>query len=122
MARQLLLNSILIIAHSNIFIAHINTSQYNPVLNRLMQIWEEVFATPVFDVSSDQECPMLIGVMRRSVGEKRWLSTSEYEFESLLERDKVTRTMEKSTPEISLRELIIFKEKCDESEQILVSF
>ena len=59
--------------------------------------------------------------MRRSVGERRWLSTSEYELESLLERDKLTRTIEITTCETVLRELIIFKETCDDSEQTLVS-
>jgi hypothetical protein len=64
---------------------------------------------------------MLIGIMRRSPGEKGWAFSSEYAFKILLKSDTLTRTQEKSTRETLLRELIIFKEKCDENEQNLVS-
>jgi hypothetical protein len=65
---------------------------------------------------------MLIGIIRRSAEEKDWVFTSEYKFKTLLERDTLTRTLEKSTRETLLRELIMFKEKCDDNEQTLVSF
>ncbi len=65
---------------------------------------------------------MLIGIMRRPNGEEGWAFTTKYQFESLLKCDTLTRTQEKPTREALLRELIIFKEKCDENEQALVSY
>jgi hypothetical protein len=63
---------------------------------------------------------MLIGIMRRSTGETGWAFPSEYEFQTLLECDTLSRTQEKSTRETLLRELIVFKEKYDDNEQELV--
>lgn len=90
-------------------------------LNRLTEIWENLFSTPFDDTFSLQQCPLLIGIMRSSDPEKCWSSISEYEFTLLLKNDTIIRTNAKSTRETLLCELIIFKEKCDENEQILVS-
>jgi hypothetical protein len=87
----------------------------------LTKIWEEMFSTQLFNVISAEQCPMLIIIMRQSAGEQRWLSKSEYDFTSLLKGDTLTDTQEKSTCETLLRELIIFKEKCDDNEQTLVN-
>jgi hypothetical protein len=66
---------------------------------------------------------MLIGIMRRSVGERALSFTGEYEYEfkTLLRCDTLIRTEERSTLETILRELIIFKEKCDDHEPASVS-
>ncbi len=80
-----------------------------------------MFSIQKLDISSVEQCPMLIGIMRRFEGEKGSSLTSDYEFKSLLTGDTLTRTSEKSTRERLLRELIIFKKKCDDNEQALVS-
>jgi len=80
-----------------------------------------MFSMQHLDLSSVEQCPMLIGIMRRSEGEKGWSITSDYEFKLLLTGDTLTRTSEKLTPETLLSELIIFKKKCDDNEQALVS-
>ncbi len=91
-------------------------------INRLIQIWREIFFTEFFNVSIAEQCPMLIGIMRRSAGARDWSLTSyEYEVEILLNGDTLTRTQEKLTCESLLRELINFKEEFDENEQALVS-
>jgi hypothetical protein len=80
-----------------------------------------MFSNQRLNIPSVEECPMLIGIMRRSAGENGWSFTSEYEFKSLLNGDTLLRTQEKSTRKTLLRELIIFKEKCDDNEQALVN-
>ncbi|CAF4332233.1 unnamed protein product [Rotaria sordida] len=84
-----------------------------------MQIWKELFSTQLLDILSVKQCPILIGVMRRSAGEKGWSLIFEYEFKLLFKDDILIRIQEKSTREIFLRELIIFKEVCDDNEQLL---
>ncbi len=88
----------------------------------MTEVWNELFSNQPLDFFSTVQCPMLIGIMRRSAGEKGWAFTSEYAFKILLKNDTLTRTQEKTTRETLLRELINFKEKCDENEQALVSF
>ncbi len=85
-------------------------------LNRLIQIWESMFSIQLLDVLSMKQCPMIIGVMRRSAGEKGWSIISDYQSKLLVNGDKLILTRE-----IFLQELITFKEECDDNEQILVS-
>jgi hypothetical protein len=88
-------------------------------LNRVIQVWEEIFFKPLFDCCSIEQCPMLIGITRRSAREKDWLS--EYQFKVLLKGD-TTCIQGKSSRETVLNELVNFKEEFDDNEQILVSF
>ncbi|CAF4883853.1 unnamed protein product, partial [Rotaria sp. Silwood1] len=87
--------------------------------NRLIEIWQEIFATQLLDIMSVIQCPIVFGVMRRSAGEKGWPLISEYEFKLLLKDDILIQTQEKLTREAFLRELIIFKEEFDHNEQLL---
>ncbi|CAF3884196.1 unnamed protein product [Rotaria sordida] len=89
--------------------------------NKLIQIWREVFSTEFLNISLAEQCPMLIGIMRRSARAKDWSLTSEYEVKILLNGDTLTCTQEKLTRETLLGELINLKEEFDENEQILVS-
>jgi len=70
---------------------------------------------------SENQCPMLIGIMRRSTGKKGWLSTFDYECTLLQQGDTLIRTGIKSTRARLVSELIGFKEQCDENEKDLVS-
>ena len=85
-------------------------------------MWTEIFSVEPADRFQNEQCPMLIGIMRRSADEASWGVSSEYEFQTLLECDTLIRTQEKSTRETLLRELIVFKEKHDENEEDLVNF
>jgi len=85
-----------------------------------MNIWMNLSTQFTADFS-ERQCPMLIGIMRRSTGEKGWLSTFDYECTLLQQGDTLTRTGVKSSRERLLSELISFKEQCDENEQTLVS-
>ncbi|CAF3792056.1 unnamed protein product [Rotaria sordida] len=89
--------------------------------NQLIQIWSEMFSIEFLNVSIAEQCPMLIGIMRRSARTKDWSLTGEYEVKLLLNGDTLTRTQERSTYETLLRELIIFKEEFDDNEQALIS-
>jgi len=91
------------------------------ILNRLIEIWQEMFAIQLLDILSVTQCPIVLGVMRRSTGEEGWSLISEYEFKLLFKDDILIRTQEKLTRETFLRELIIFKEEFDHNEQLLVS-
>ncbi len=82
----------------------------------MIQIWESMFSIQLLDVLSIKQCPMIIGVMRRSAGEKGWSIISDYQSKLLVNGDKLILTRE-----IFLQELITFKEECDDNEQILVS-
>ena len=88
---------------------------------RLIQIWREIFSTEFLNVSLAEQCPMLIGIMRRSARAKDWSLTSEYKVKLLLNGDTLTCTQDNSTRETLLWELINFKEEFDENEQALVS-
>ncbi len=85
----------------------------------LIKIWEEMFSTQLSDILSVKQCPIRIGVMRRSPGEEDWLLISEYEFKLLFKDYTLVLTEEKLTRETFLRVLIIFKEECDDNEQLL---
>jgi hypothetical protein len=80
-----------------------------------------MFSTQLSDILSVKQCPILIGVVRRSPGEEDWLLISEYEFKLLFKDYTLVLTEEKLTRETFLRVLIIFKEECDDNEQLLVS-
>ena len=68
-----------------------------------------------------EQCPMLIGIMRLYVENRKDSLTSEYQFKVLLKSDILIRTREKSSRESVLNELSIFKQECNENEQALVS-
>ena len=74
----------------------------NYFLNRLLEVWREMFLDQYLDISSVEQCPMLIGVMRRSAGETGWSFPSDYQFTVLLKNDTVLRTGEKPTREMLL--------------------
>jgi hypothetical protein len=80
-----------------------------------------MFSTKVLNDLSINQCPMFIGIMRRSSRNKDWSKTSEYEFTSLIKDDVLKSADNKPAREILLRELLDFKEKYDENEQALVS-
>jgi len=80
-----------------------------------------MFPTQVSNSFSVEQCPMFIGIMRRSPRNKHWSKSSEYEFTSLIKDDVLIGADEKTAREILLHELIEFKEKYDENEQALVS-
>lgn len=67
------------------------------------------------------QCPMLIGIMRRSNNESSWIFPFDYEYQVLVERENICRTDENLTQETLLRELIVFKEKYVDNEKNLVS-
>ncbi|CAF1035716.1 unnamed protein product [Rotaria sp. Silwood1] len=89
--------------------------------NRLRSVWEEMFSTQVHDNFNEEQCPMLIGIMRLFEEKKNDSVKVEYQVKSLLVGDTLTRTQVKSNRETVLNELAIFKEECDENEQALVS-
>ncbi len=90
-------------------------------ISRLTNMWNEIFPIePSLDFSV-QQCPMLIGIMRRSVAKKDSSSISEYEFVQLLKGADLMRTKEKFSPTSVLKELSIFREECNDNEQALVS-
>lgn len=93
----------------------------NYFFNRLEEICNKLFFNSISTFILVKECPMLIGIMRRSAGEKGWSCISEYDFQILMKNDMITRTQEKVTSEQLQHELKLFKEKFDENEEALVS-
>ncbi|CAF1040550.1 unnamed protein product [Adineta steineri] len=89
--------------------------------NRLIEVWEEMFPTHGSCSFSMEQCPMFIGIMRRSARNKHWSKSSEYEFTSLIKDNVLIGADVKTAREILLHELMDFKEKHDENEQTLVS-
>ncbi len=85
-----------------------------------MEIWEAL-STEFFVNFSMEQCPMLIGIMRRSTEGKGWLSPFDYQCTILQQGNTLARTQVESSGERLLNELIIFKEQCDENEKVLVS-
>ncbi|CAF3641506.1 unnamed protein product [Rotaria sp. Silwood1] len=78
-----------------------------------------MFSTQVHDNFNEEQCPMLIGIMRLFEEKKNDSVKVEYQVKSLLVGDTLTRTQVKSNRETVLNELAIFKEECDENEQAL---
>ncbi|CAF0918530.1 unnamed protein product [Adineta steineri] len=66
-----------------------------------------------------EQCPMFIGIMRRSARNKHWSKSSEYEFTSLIKDNVLIGADVKTAREILLHELMDFKEKHDDNEQTL---
>jgi hypothetical protein len=60
--------------------------------------------------------------MKRSTGEKGWLSLCDYECTLIQQSDALPRIGVKLNLERLLNELTIFKEQCDKNEQVLVRF
>ncbi|CAF1229144.1 unnamed protein product [Adineta steineri] len=85
--------------------------------NKLIQMWKKIFSNPLLNIHDTEQCPMLIGIMRRSAKDKYWASKSEYQFKVLLKGDTLMCTQQKSNRERLLNELAIFKEECDRNEQ-----
>lgn len=69
----------------------------------------------------DDQCPLLIGIMRRSTTESSWVFPSDYEFRVILENDRISRTGEAVTCTTVLQELLDFKESYEKNEKDLVS-
>ena len=65
---------------------------------------------------------MFIGSMRLVVERQYDSFISEYQVKILLEDDTLMPTLEKSSRENVLYELVIFKEEFDDNERTLVSF
>ncbi|CAF2642727.1 unnamed protein product [Rotaria sp. Silwood2] len=86
---------------------------------KLKEIWKEIFSDQFPCFFSYQQCPMLIGIMQRPTGEKGWLISSEYKYESLVEWNMLTRSSWKLNRETLKKELIIFKKEFDDNEQNL---
>ncbi len=81
-----------------------------------MKIWEKLFSNqPIIDLCAD-ECPMIIGITRRSLGENDSFLTSEYEFKVLLNGDSLIDTYE-----TLFNQLDEFREEFYENEAELVS-
>ena len=79
-------------------------------------MWEEMFCNQLSKQFSTEECPMLIGIMRRSAKDTNWPWKSKYQFRSLLKGNTLIRTQVESSLERLLNELAIFKEQCDDNE------
>ncbi len=86
-----------------------------------MEAWKRIFLLPLLSIYFVKRCPKLIGIMRRSAEEEVWSVTSHYQFQTLLEGDRMTHTQEMLTQETLLKQLSIFKEACDENEHASVS-
>ncbi|CAF4061835.1 unnamed protein product, partial [Rotaria sordida] len=77
----------------------------------LIEIWKEMFSNHFPIDLTLKECPMLIGVMRRSSEVKDSFLASSYEFKILLKGDILMQTLSDI--------LFTFKEEFDENEQYL---
>jgi hypothetical protein len=84
------------------------------LVNRLIEIWGEMFNSEFFNDFSAIQYPMLIGVMRRSSRE------FQYELKVLLQGDTLMDTQQKLNLETLVNQLIGFKESFDVNEQSLV--
>ncbi|CAF1089429.1 unnamed protein product [Adineta steineri] len=85
--------------------------------NKLIQVWKEIFSDQLLNIHDTEQCPMLIGIMRRSAKDKYWALKSEYQFKVLLKGDTLMCIQQKSNRERVLNEMAIFKEECDRNEQ-----
>ncbi|CAF1127430.1 unnamed protein product [Rotaria sordida] len=85
----------------------------------LIEIWKEMFSNHFPVDLTMKECPMLIGVMRRSSEEKDSFLASSYEFKILLKDDILMQTHRKLNLETLSDILFTFKEEFDENEQYL---
>ncbi|CAF2768867.1 unnamed protein product [Rotaria sp. Silwood2] len=85
----------------------------------LIDIWRETFSSHFGIDLSMEECPMLIGVMRRASRDNNSFSICPYEFKILLEDDILMQTNIKFNRDAFLDMLITFKEEFDENEQYL---
>jgi hypothetical protein len=70
---------------------------------------------------SMEECPMLIGILRRPSQEDDPFVEPSYEFEILLMGDRLVRSSEQLNLESLFDQLIVFKEEFDENEENYVS-
>jgi len=70
---------------------------------------------------SMEECPMLIGILRRPSQEDEPFVEPSYEFEILLMGDRLVRSSEQLNLESLFDQLIVFKEEFDENEENYVS-
>ena len=93
----------------------------NAQKNRFKQKWIALFQAESAEMFVDNQCPILIGIMRRSTAESSWIFPSDYEFQVILKNDQITRTGECVTRATVLQELIDFKENYEKNEKDLVS-
>ncbi|CAF3965938.1 unnamed protein product [Adineta steineri] len=92
---------------------------YESNRNKLIQIWEKLLPAGPLENYSLEQYPLLIGIMRKASKESPWLSSSEYEWKSLLTRDRLTRTQEAVTRETLKQELETFDKECHDHEETL---
>jgi hypothetical protein len=97
-----------------LFIFSIQTSVY--VLIRLTSVWKNTFHTQFFRQFSDEQYPMLIGIMRISIPEMNGSRTSAYQFKLLLKGEKLIRTQKKPDRKTTLDELINYRKEFDINE------
>ncbi|CAF4421473.1 unnamed protein product, partial [Rotaria sp. Silwood2] len=85
----------------------------------LANIWKEMFSTQFIDKFSVKKCPLVIGIRRQFEYERDGLTISEYQFETFVKSNTLSRSEINANHKILSNELVIFKEKCDENEQNL---
>ncbi|CAF4653658.1 unnamed protein product [Rotaria sp. Silwood1] len=86
---------------------------------KLIEIWREMFSSHFLVDLTMEECPMLIGIMRKSSGEKDSFSASQYEFKILLKGNILMHTHRILNLETLSDTLFTFKEEFDKNEQQL---
>ena len=84
-------------------------------------MWEDIFSTPFFNELLVEQCPMLVGITRLFEYRIKEEIASEYRFETLMKGNILARTQAITNRDILINELAVFKERCDENEQDLVS-
>lgn len=89
---------------------------------RFIKFWNSLFPDQSMDILSIEKCPLLIGIMRRSVDEDGWAFSSKYQFQLLMSNDMLIYDNDKAIREDILLRLIDFKEKYDKNEKASVSF
>lgn len=90
-------------------------------LFRLATHWEEIFSTRFFDDFSIEQCPLLIGIMPRCERKINDVTEFEYQFMTLVKNNTLIRTEIPINRDNLWNELQIFKQECEENQQILVS-
>jgi hypothetical protein len=88
---------------------------------RLKDIWSKL-STEFTIEFSEKQCPILIGIMRHSIGAKGWLSSYDYECKLLQQWNTLIQLEVESSREKLFNELNIFKKEFNRNEQILVRF
>ena len=80
-----------------------------------------MFYIKFFENFSNEQCPLLIGIMRLFEDKIDGLTTSEYQFKLLFEDKSLINIQQTINRERLINELSIFKKQCEKNEQGLVS-